>query len=266
MRRMLFKESAKAIIDPRPRRAGVWSVVLIGLSFVVLFILRALPEFDVAVSAIFFEKMTCWLGPNGPGFNKYSPRCGKFLLSQNYALEFIRMAIWWFISFIAIGAFFWCFWLVWNKDLTQLHGIKAPLTGVVSYLIGPALITNVILKEYWGRPRPYTTFDFGSKLPYVSPGDISMHCDTNCSFVSGEATAAFWLFWIVLFLPHKYRAIGIIVIACLAIYVSLSWVMFGAHYFSDVVMSGMIALTSIAIACWFVRTRFVSRYLAKLFG
>ncbi len=230
-----------------------------------LLVLRALPNLDVGISALFFEHMECWKGPNAPGFNKYSPRCGKFLLAQNATLEFLRMVIWWSISLLALATLISACWWIWAKKPNSIEKLKASLVGLVSYLIGPAIIVNIILKEHWGRPRPSTTFDFGSKLPYVPPGDISMHCDTNCSFVSGEATASFWALWIVLFLPPKFRLAGFIIIGSVAVLTSLGRVMFGAHYFSDVVMSAMIAFTSIAIAHWFVHSRYFMQRLEKLF-
>lgn len=248
------------------RHAGKLTLLLLATSFLLLLILRAIPQIDIAVSAAFFDQMKCGLGPNAPGLNKFSPRCGKFLFAQNELLDWIRMGIWWFISLLVACVFLRLLWLIWKRPGGLLDRIVAPLVSLISYLVGPAFIANIILKEHWGRPRPATTFDFGSKLPYVKPGDISMHCDTNCSFVSGEATAAFWLFSLVLFLPQKYRMLGSASIACIAIYVSLSRIMFGAHYFSDIVMSGMVALTSIIFACWFVQTRLVSVRLTKLFG
>jgi len=61
-----------------------------------------------------------------------------------------------------------------------------------SFLIGPGVAANLVLKENWGRPRPNGVQQFAGTAdfqPWWRPSDASKR---NCCFVSGEASEAFW--------------------------------------------------------------------------
>ncbi len=64
---------------------------------------------------------------------------------------------------------------------------------LVSLALGPGLVIDVFLKDHWGRARPEKVMEFGGGslfTPALRPTD---QCDTNCSFVSGHASAGFYL-------------------------------------------------------------------------
>src|SRR3954464_12487742 len=65
---------------------------------------------------------------------------------------------------------------------------------VSTLALGPGLLANVILKDHWHRPRPVQVVEFGGSKPYVDWWDPRGGCERNCSFVSGEASAAAWMF------------------------------------------------------------------------
>lgn len=74
----------------------------------------------------------------------------------------------------------------------QLLGVAPRIWGFIAalYLIGPILLVNELLKEHWGRARPAMTDAFGGTAAF-SPALIpSDQCASNCSFVSGEGSAA----------------------------------------------------------------------------
>ena len=58
----------------------------------------------------------------------------------------------------------------------------------VSQIISVLIFVNLILKNFWGRARPNDVLQLGGK-EYFSPWyKISNACETNCSFVSGDAS------------------------------------------------------------------------------
>ena len=59
--------------------------------------------------------------------------------------------------------------------------------------IGLGLITNAILKNEFDRPRPLHTIEYGGAQKYQPPILPAQGCERNCSFVSGDASAAFAL-------------------------------------------------------------------------
>lgn len=116
-------------------------------------------------------------------------------------------------------------------------------------IVGPGLLVNGILKAYWGRPRPRETDIFGGEAPYQKVWVISDWCDRNCSFVSGEASSAFWLVAAALLVPRPHRTVVTALAAIYAAAVSLNRVAFGGHYLSDVVLAWLLcALVFLVLA------------------
>jgi membrane-associated phospholipid phosphatase len=116
------------------------------------------------------------------------------------------------------------------------------LTALAAFLAGPGLLVNVFLKEHWGRPRPGSTDLFGGDLPFVPAGQWSDACASNCSFVSGEASAIFWLICLIPLLPARWVRRGAPTIVAIAIFTAGLRVAFGGHYLSDVVLGGLSTL------------------------
>jgi lipid A 4'-phosphatase len=144
----------------------------------------------------------------------------------------------------AIGAFS-------GLALSWSVGALRPWRRVFAYLLatglaGPVLITNVLLKGYWGRPRPRETAEFGGSSPFepVLTYDPS---SGGQSFPCGHATTGFY-FFAVYFLLRRHRPD----LARGALFVSLSLggllgvarMAQGGHFLSDVVWA--------AAVCWFV--------------
>ncbi len=61
---------------------------------------------------------------------------------------------------------------------------------VLLFIVGPGLVANALLKENWGRARPAQIEAFGGEAAFTRPFVIASECDSNCSFVSGEGSAA----------------------------------------------------------------------------
>jgi lipid A 4'-phosphatase len=65
------------------------------------------------------------------------------------------------------------------------------LAWVLVVAFGVGLLVHNALKDQVGRPRPVHVQAFGGPAPYIPALQLSSHCDTNCSFVSGHAAGAF---------------------------------------------------------------------------
>ncbi len=118
------------------------------------------------------------------------------------------------------------------------------------YIIGPGLIVNVLLKEHWGRARPATIIEFGGTLQFTPPIQITDQCLTNCSFVSGEASAAMALCLSLLMILHHLRPlIGSVAfrtgqgIAVLIVgLASAQRIATGRHFLSDTILAILLVL------------------------
>ena len=103
--------------------------------------------------------------------------------------------------------------------------------------VGPGLLVNGVLKNFWGRARPRHTLDFGGEWPFSPAWLDADHCAGNCSFVSGEAAVAFWLVGLTLVVPARLRIRTLAATLPFAAAVSLNRVLYGAHFLSDVVIA-----------------------------
>jgi len=118
---------------------------------------------------------------------------------------------------------------------------------VLSFAVGPGLIVNVLLKEYWGRARPNDVVEFGGPArftPALVPAD---QCAGNCSFVSGDVSIAFAYVAIALLLPARWRAAGVAAALSFGVFVAALRLLQGAHFLSDVVFAALFTLLPIAI-------------------
>ncbi len=106
-----------------------------------------------------------------------------------------------------------------------------------SLALGPGVLVNLLFKNFWGRPRPEAVDLFGGASPYVPVWRLSDACHLNCSFVSGEASAAIWLTALTLIVPPRWRIPTLMVTAGFAVIVSLNRIAFGGHFISDVVIA-----------------------------
>nr|WP_272210984.1 phosphatase PAP2 family protein [Marinicella sp. W31]MDC2876893.1 phosphatase PAP2 family protein [Marinicella sp. W31] len=115
---------------------------------------------------------------------------------------------------------------------------KRLIAGLVSLILGPGILVNSILKEVSHRPRPRNTDLFGGDLGFVPAGDFSGACGANCSFVSGEAAGAGWLFCYAVFLvPDRFKLLFSPPLIALAIISPVMRVAYGGHYLSDVILA-----------------------------
>ena len=67
---------------------------------------------------------------------------------------------------------------------------RAALFLIATLALGPGLVTNVILKDNWGRPRPPEVTQFNGPEQFRPWWDPRGPCERNCSFVAGEGRAA----------------------------------------------------------------------------
>ena len=127
-----------------------------------------------------------------------------------------------------------------------LRGIDTPrlLLILLTFVVGPGLIVNTTLKQYWGRARPIEIRQFGGDAQFSRAGVPATQCRRNCSFPSGDAAAAF-----------AFAAVGVatgsslVVGAALVVGVAVSAVrvLSGAHFVSDVAFSALVSLLTIVV-------------------
>ncbi|MCC5830429.1 MAG: phosphatase PAP2 family protein [Phycisphaeraceae bacterium] len=131
------------------------------------------------------------------------------------------------------------------------HRLKpAGLCLFLCLLIGPGLLVNVVLKDYWGRPRPRQVEPLGGMMRHIPPGMIG-YVGMGKSFPSGHASAAFILGVPYFLLYRRHRRLAWCV---LGLGIGMGLLMGGArmaaggHFPSDALMAGVVVLG----AAWWV--------------
>lgn len=211
--------------------ANYWKVMA-GL-FVAILIFAALffafPELDLIVSGWFYDPIS----------GQFAGRSAFFLglreiINGTFNLLVIVLLVLWVFTFVrgaksTLGpSWFWGF----------------PL---ITILIGPGVLVNLILKAHWGRARPDAVFagDAEFSLPFI----MTDQCAANCSFVSGEASSLATLAMLIAILigPHFSRK-RLIYFACgaLAVYGCFIRIYMGRHFLSDTIF----AVLFCAVVLW----------------
>jgi lipid A 4'-phosphatase len=204
-------------------RASIALAVALAIS-ALLFSL--FPQIDMAVSTSFY-------GAHG------------FIAANNPRVELLRSMAWWLsdaMFLLALAAL-----LVALTSRRLLFGIgRWTATYMLTlFLLGPVLLSNRLLKGYWGRARPADVADFGGAhqfTPFWLPSD---QCLANCSFVSGEVSGtAVTAICMVLLRKGIEQAAGrvvamvwTVIALLLPVVVSLQRITSGRHFLSDAVFA-----------------------------
>lgn len=225
-----------------------------ALSFVwmsLLLFFYALPGIDLTVAGFFFRAQDC-------GSNIGHAICGGFPISHNWLVKSVRKLLFYLPHIVGVCVLVALIVAIVESRDPKISAFPALKKrnrewitklslSLLSAIIGPFFIVNVLLKEWSGRPRPIETDIFGGTMTFAPAGSFSGACDGNCSFISGEAAGAGIIVCVVPFLPAVWRRrIGPpLVIASIA--TALLRVAFGGHYLSDAVLGW---LSSPLIFAW----------------
>jgi lipid A 4'-phosphatase len=136
-------------------------------------------------------------------------------------------------------------WLV-GLHVPRMKAWRKPcLLVVLTTVIGAGLLVNAVLKQYWGRPRPDQTIEFGGKWEYrpiFSPGTPGQ----GASFPCGHCTMGFVFLAMIGFRrQNKALAVGGVVVGIvLGVLLSAARIVQGAHFLSDTIWAlGIITMT-----------------------
>ena len=113
--------------------------------------------------------------------------------------------------------------------------------------LGNGLITNAILKEYWGRPRPSQIVQFGGTEQY----EASLTQDfvrEGKSFPGGHATMGFYFFGVALLFKGRARLSWILFALLFGGAISVARSSYGGHFLTDNIWAAIIMwLTSLLL-------------------
>ncbi|MEL7527334.1 MAG: phosphatase PAP2 family protein [Pseudomonadota bacterium] len=182
------------------------------------------PRVDFFVSGLFYSETAGFWAQNDP-FLTDVRHLGPFLV-RVIAISCVAVLV---LKLVAPGR-------------PPLLPLRQPLFLLTTLIMGPGVLVNTILKDNWGRPRPRYVEEFGGELPHQPVWVMTDYCDRNCSFVSGEASAAIWLTSVAFLVPASWRKATLCFVLPLCVILSANRVAFGGHFFSDTLISWGVTL------------------------
>jgi lipid A 4'-phosphatase len=150
--------------------------------------------------------------------------------------------------------------LVWPRWGLAVPG-RAIVFLIATLILAPGLVVNAVLKDSWPRSRPIDVPQFGGKERFVAWWDPRGDCPRNCSFVTGDGSAAFWTIAPAALAPPAWRAAAYAAAIAFGTGIGVLRMAFGAHFFTDVAFAGIITFMLI----WLVHG-FVYRWPASRFS
>ncbi len=225
----------------RPRTAGDAFIGLFCAWWGLLGLFSLFPQIDLAVANMFFLPQRCLASVRPDQI------CGIFPYNDDPHMRLLR-EMFFQLPYVAAALLCWMLFQCWQHHGATFNRLRARNLKIAlgALLIGPVLIVNLWLKALSGRPRPRQTDLFGGTLDFVHAGSFAGKCVSNCSFISGEAAAAGWLFCLIFIIPQPYRSAAAMPIATVSILIPSLRVAFGGHYLSDAVLGWLSSLVIFA--------------------
>jgi membrane-associated PAP2 superfamily phosphatase len=168
----------------------------------------------------------------------YYPETGLWL-AVGFPAARLRRAAAWVVALAAAPAFLALFFKLGFPRRPMLIPGRAAVLMIATLALAPGLVTNVILKDHGGRPRPIDVTQFGGTDRFVPWWDPRGDCPNNCSFIGGEASGAFWTLAPAVLCPPQWRVLTTGAALTFGAAVGVLRMAGGGHFFTDVVFAGV---------------------------
>jgi membrane-associated PAP2 superfamily phosphatase len=196
--------------------------IALAIGFAVGLICAVDPQLDLDLSALSFDSKVQMFEVNAQMWVQHARNAARLLIT------FLVLP-----SFVAVLGK-----LVLPRHRMLIEG-RAALFLIATLAIGPGLVTNLILKDHWGRARPIDVQQFGGSEHFTAWWDPNGDCPTNCSFIAGEPSGAFWTLAPAALAPPELRGLAYGAALAFGAAVGVLRIAGGAHFFSDVVFAGV---------------------------
>lgn len=204
---------------------GIVVAIALGLAAAILFIIY--PEIDLAFSALFTDA------------------AGKFHHGETPTVRFARETFNFLFAAYCVTAVAGLAGALFLSRRLFGQGRREWLYLVLCAITGPGVVTNLLFKDHWGRARPVQIEEFGGDLSFSPALFFSEQCERNCSFVSGEASSIYLMFFALAMLLPPSRTRLMLSGIFLGSVAGLIRIAAGGHFLSDVIFAGIfMALTA----------------------
>jgi lipid A 4'-phosphatase len=219
-------------------------LLILALGIVVALVFLLAPGLDHRVTAYF-----------------YDATARKFPLATNFILVTLRdlnRVIDIGFGVVLVGA---VWWKLWKPERPLLISGRALLFLAITFILAPGVMANVIFKENWSRPRPVHVTEYGGQAHFVPWWDPRGTCKANCSFVSGEVSAAAWTLAPAALVPAgPKRGVALGAAIVFTGVIAVVRMAAGGHFLSDSLFAALFT----ALIVWFVYDLIYRRWGGRL--
>jgi lipid A 4'-phosphatase len=210
-------------------RTGLVIALAIGVCVGVVF--AVWPRLDIAISRLFFNE-----------------QYRVFPVQYSLVSRHLRDAFTYIIALLVAPAFVALAFKLILPRRHMLISARAALFLIATLALGPGLVVNAIFKDHWHRPRPPEITEFYGPEKFMPWWDPRGACDRNCSFVAGEGAGGFWTLAPAALAPPAWRVAAYAAALLFGAAAGAQRLTGGAHFFSDVIFSGVFTF----IVIWLV--------------
>jgi lipid A 4'-phosphatase len=203
-------------------------IVALAIGFAVGLICAVDPQLDLDIAGISFDSSRHLFGVNGQLWVQHTREAARIAITLLVLPAFLAIAL----------------KLIFPRR-PMLIEARAAIFLIATLALGPGILTNLLLKEHWGRPRPIDLQEFGGDYRFKPWWDPRGDCPNNCSFIAGEPSGAFWTLAPAALAPPPLEPLAYGTALAFGVGVGALRIAAGAHFFSDVVFAG--ALTYLLI-------------------
>ncbi len=166
-----------------------------------------------------------------------------FLQKTSYVTVFFRKIYLPLILFyVLILTIFSRFYFIKKLFFNKVFYFKEVVFIWVSSALSMLLVVNFLFKDLWGRSRPNDLVFFDGDFLFTAWFTPSNFCNSNCSFVSGDASVGYLV--VVLFFLTKNISFFYIALFS-GVFLGLIRIAEGGHFFSDIIFAQLIVTGSL---------------------
>jgi lipid A 4'-phosphatase len=201
----------------------LWYISL--LTLMIAIILKGEPQVDLFLASLFYDPVT----------QTFPLRHSAFWQGVRNVLMYAPYVLF-VLAALKIG---WNLMKDWHGQGNDRQAATALLFLVSTLIFAPALMANGHFKEISSRPRPAHITEFGGKAEFKPFHDFSGSCQSNCSFLSGEVSAAAWTMSLALLVPPPMRTAAVVASLTYTTATGALRMAFGGHFFTDVMFAAL---------------------------
>ncbi len=206
-----------------------WWPAMLGMAFTILAILTRL---DIRLADRLVDSPSSWVLEDND-FERWAYHCGPVMPLTLFGVGVLA----------ALAGHFSMRLRRWRQTGIFL---------VLCMLIGPGLVVNGTFKEYYGRPRPKQVERYGGQYAYRGAWEIGFPRECK-SFPCGHASVGFYYMAGYFLWYHSHRRLARTALAVgILCGTTAGWLRMGvgAHWFSDVVWSGIFVYYTTYASAW----------------